>query len=75
MASIPITEFKAKCLQIFRDVEEGHQSIAIEKRGKIIAQVVPVAQKSNGGYGCMSDSFTIKGDLTSPLEEEWNVNE
>jgi antitoxin (DNA-binding transcriptional repressor) of toxin-antitoxin stability system len=75
MITIPITEFKAKCLSLFRDVESQHEAIAIEKRGKIIAQIIPVSNSANGGYGCMKDTVMIKGDITAPIDAEWEANE
>jgi antitoxin (DNA-binding transcriptional repressor) of toxin-antitoxin stability system len=73
MKTIPVTEFKSQCLSVLRDIEEHHESIAIEKRGKTIAQVIPVADSSQSGYGCMRHSVTVNSDITEPLNEEWDA--
>ena len=74
MNKIPITEFKAKCLSVFREVEEHHESVSIEKRGKTIAHIIPVSETGTGGYGCMKGKVTIHDDINKPLDEEWNAN-
>ena len=73
MNAIPITEFKSKCLAYIREVEEHHESISIEKRGHVIAQIIPVPKSSNGGYGCMSGTAVLKDDITESIDEEWGV--
>jgi antitoxin (DNA-binding transcriptional repressor) of toxin-antitoxin stability system len=73
MTTIAITEFKSKCLAIMRDVEEQHEAVSVEKRGKVIAQIIPVSSPHSGGYGCMSGSVTINGDITEPIEDEWEA--
>ena len=73
MQTIPITEFKAKCLSIFREVEEHHEAIAVEKRGKTIAQIIPWPQSKVGGYGCMKNTVKINQDLTLPIDVEWDA--
>lgn len=44
MAKIPATEFKARCLELMDRVAEQRTSYVITKRGKPVAQLVPVAR-------------------------------
>jgi prevent-host-death family protein len=68
--------FKAKCLQIINDVKEKHIRVIITKHGKPIAKLVPVEDASSQILlGCMKDTITIKEDIVSPLEEDWEANE
>lgn len=46
MREIGAAEFKAKCLAILDDVDP--EGIVITKRGKPVARLVPIAQKSSG---------------------------
>jgi prevent-host-death family protein len=39
--TLPVSEFKSKCLQLLKDVETKGDRIVITKRGKPVAEVVP----------------------------------
>ena len=41
--TISITDFKARCLEIIRDVENSGESVEISRRGRVVARVVSVA--------------------------------
>ena len=47
--TISVTEFKAKCLQLLKDLEEDREPIEITRRGKVVARVVPIV--SGGAPG------------------------
>lgn len=38
---ISVTEFKHRCLEIIREVEKTGRSVAIKRRGKIVARLQP----------------------------------
>ena len=38
---ISVTEFKQRCLDLIRKVEEGGEAITIRRRGKIVARLEP----------------------------------
>jgi prevent-host-death family protein len=38
---ISITEFKQRCLEILRQVEETGQVVTIRRRGKVVARIEP----------------------------------
>ncbi len=58
------SEFKAKCLKIFDELEAD--GIVIEKRGKPVAKVIPFEQTDNSELiGAMKDSIAISGDIFS----------
>lgn len=42
--TISVTEFKARCLEILRRLEEDGEVVEIGRRGRVIARVVPVAR-------------------------------
>jgi len=41
---ISVTEFKHRCLEIVRRVEESGEGIGITRRGKVVAQLEPSSQ-------------------------------
>lgn len=38
---ISVTEFRARCLDLIRTVENGGESVVIRRRGKIVARLEP----------------------------------
>lgn len=61
-------EFKAKCLALLDEVSESGRHVVITKRGRPVAQVVPVEDLPS-----LEGSIVREGDLISPLDETWNV--
>ncbi len=58
-----VTEFKAKCLQIFDQL--GADGIIIEKRGKPVAKVTPIRTNNSEWIGSMKGKIEIHGDIMS----------
>ena len=46
---ISVTEFKHRCLEVIRRVEKTGQPIAITRRGKVVARLVPCSPASADG--------------------------
>jgi prevent-host-death family protein len=79
MKKIPVTEFKAHCTQILREVADTPYTVT--KRGKPIAIITPVKEKDGKKpktiedfMGCMRGSSVEIGDIVAPLDEEWNAS-
>ena len=64
-------EFKAKCLALLDDVERGGRTIVVTKRGRPVAQVVPLT-KGNGST--LLGSLVYEDDPLAPLDVEWDAN-
>ncbi|MGB7546697.1 MAG: type II toxin-antitoxin system prevent-host-death family antitoxin [Terracidiphilus sp.] len=71
-STIPAGEFKAKCLKMLDEVAEKGQTLVITKRGKPVAQVVPMPPDVEL-FGAMKGSGTILGDIVSPIDVEWEA--
>ncbi len=58
-------------------VKDYHEEVVITKHGKPVAKLVPVTPvQEKKLFGFMSNSLTINGDITAPLDVEWDaVNE
>src|SRR2546427_9766295 len=69
--SIAISEFKAKCLSLLEEVDKTKATLRVTKRGKPIADIVPVspATEHPDWLGSMSKSMEITGDVVSPVIE------
>src|SRR5580698_10386240 len=69
-STVAAGEFKAKCLKMLDEVAEKRLTLVITKRGKPVAQMVPVPTKQRDIVGSMKGSVTILGDIISPLDVE-----
>jgi prevent-host-death family protein len=71
-------QFKATCLQLLDRAAEG-ESIAITKRGKVVARLVPPAPEEPAEFtplwGRMKGRIEIHGDIVSPDFAAWNLPE
>jgi len=70
--TLPISEFKAKCLRLIDDVETKGDRIVITKRGRPVAEVRPAVQPKSL-RGSWKDKVEIKGDIVYFSEEEWEA--
>ncbi len=69
--TISASEFKAKCLQIFDELEA--EGIVVEKRGKPIAKVIPFGSSDNSSLiGSMKGVIKVSGDIFS-TGVKWNA--
>jgi prevent-host-death family protein len=67
------TEFKAKCLALLDEVEQG-ESITVTRRGKPVAVVSPVKRKAlKNPANSWADRGTIVGDIVSSDPEIWDI--
>lgn len=71
-ATIPAGEFKSKCLKLLDEVAEKRTTLVITKRGKPVAQVVPMPPEKSL-FGSMKGTGVILGDIISPLDVEWEA--
>jgi prevent-host-death family protein len=73
----PIAAAKAKThfLQLLDEVERDRNPITITKRGRVVAQLIPVAASKLSAleqmFGRTKGMMTITGDIVSPDHEFW----
>jgi prevent-host-death family protein len=74
----PIAASKAKThlLQLLDQVERDRTPVPITKRGRVVAQLVPVAPQSDVSafdrmFGRTRGWMKISGDIVSPDHESW----
>jgi len=73
--TMPVSEFKAKCLQLLKDVETNGDRIVITKRGKPVAEVVPSKEVIRPLRGSWKDSVKILGDIVYfDTSDDWESN-
>jgi prevent-host-death family protein len=77
MDSMPISQFKAKCLAVLARVKRTGKPVLVTRFGEPIAEVVPprsVARPS-AWLGAFRSRGRIVGDIVSPASDEtdWDV--
>ncbi len=71
MQHISASRFKAQCLAILDEVAEAGSELVITKRGKPVAQLVPVDEDAS----LIGSVEQLVGDdeLAEPIEGEWDA--
>lgn len=60
--AVSVTEFKAHCLDVIRQVEQSSTTVDLTRHGKVVARLVPAPPAAQGtpawlrlrGRGCLS---------------------
>ena len=75
MSDIAAGEFKAKCLHILDEVNKTREPVTVTKRGKPVAQVVPIPAGPLSSYGIAKGtiSYSATDDLLS-TDEAWDAD-
>ena len=74
MKTIPVSEFKAKCIGLLKQVQKK-KPLVVTLRGKPLARVEPIVQpKKRVRLGALKGWMEIKGDIIhSTMEKDWLV--
>lgn len=66
---VAISKFKAECLALLQEVGKTRTPIRVTRRGKPIADVVPIptASDERSWLGCLEGTVKILGDVISPV--------
>lgn len=72
---VAISEFKANCLFMLREVAKTKTPLVVTKFGKAIAEIIPPSpgQKESKWLGFMSGEIKFLGDVLAPVfdERDW----
>ena len=70
--TLPVTEFKAKCLHLLDQVARQGDSLVITKRGRPVARVVPISSVAKPLRGSWKNVFKANGDIVQfDVTEDW----
>lgn len=67
---IPAGQFKAECLALLDRVAETGESYIVTKRGRPVAQIVPVPK---GAARTLKNSVATHADIVGPILGDWNI--
>ena len=75
MKTILVSEFKAKCIGLLKQVQKTKKPLVVTLRGKPLARVEPIVQpKKRVRLGALKGWMEIKGDIIhSSMEKDWLV--
>lgn len=68
METLSISQFKAGFFLVLEKVEKEKKKFLITKRGKPIAEIVPVESKQKNSP--LKDTVIFVGDIVSPVAED-----
>jgi prevent-host-death family protein len=72
METLSVSQFKTTCLSVLDQVSRQKKKVLITKRGKPIAEIIPVA--GPGEKISLKDTVTFMGDIISPVAvEDWEA--
>ena len=72
--TIAASDFKARCLRLLDDVQEG-AILVITKRGRPVAKVVPVSPPKRTLRGTWKGMLKIRGDIVHfDAGQDWESN-
>lgn len=66
--TISVTELKARCLEIIRDVERERKVVEIVRRGKVVARLLPANAASRANANPW-ERLRGTGELLGPPEQ------
>ncbi len=75
MKTIIISEFKAKCISMLKEVDRKKESLLVTRQGQALVVVTPFKDKqASGVVGALKNTVTIRGDLIhNDMADEWEM--
>jgi antitoxin (DNA-binding transcriptional repressor) of toxin-antitoxin stability system len=73
MKKMAAGSFKTNCLAVMDEVQAKRETVVITKRGKAVANLVPVNSETDEIYNFLAGRGTVAEDVISPAvsPEEW----
>ena len=72
--TVSTSELKARCAEVIDGVTRGGGPVVITKRGRPVAEIVPVTSERHRLYGCLKGAVTILGDIVEPVDVTWEAS-
>lgn len=71
--TMPVSEFKARCLEIFETLRRQGRDLVVTKHGEPIARVVPVRERESL-RGMLAGQLEIPADIVEvDFSDEWEA--
>jgi prevent-host-death family protein len=73
--TVSVAQAKAHLSAVLESVEKRRRPITILRRGRAIAQIIPMQKEAPTLYGSMRGTVIELGDIVGPTGEEWTVGD
>ena len=73
MKTVTASELKAKCLKLMDRVAETGETLVITKNGHPFSELRPAKRRVDSLFGAHTGLIGIKGDIITPLDEDWEA--
>jgi prevent-host-death family protein len=75
MKQMRASAFKARCLNVMKNVQATGEPVIVTKRGTPVVKVVPIESDANDLFGFMAGEFKIVGDIEAPVVplKDWEI--
>ncbi|MBM3267260.1 MAG: type II toxin-antitoxin system Phd/YefM family antitoxin [Candidatus Sericytochromatia bacterium] len=74
MKTIGISEFKAGCIQLLKDVQRTREPLVVTHRGRPLARIEPVPEVERKVLGSLRHMGEIRADLLAvDFTDEWEM--
>jgi prevent-host-death family protein len=71
--TISTSELKANCARVVGEVAARRTRIVITRRGRPVAEIVPVAESATDLFGFASGAIVVRGDIVEPIDVRWEA--
>jgi prevent-host-death family protein len=68
---VSTSELKAHCSEVVARVARARIPVTITKRGRPVARIVPIDDRSTRLFGFAKGTITVLGDIIEPVDVEW----
>jgi len=75
MKTMLVSEFKAKCIAVLKEVERSGEPVVVTLRGRPVARVEPCSKEASGKrLGVLKGSMKIRRDLARvDTTKDWEM--
>ena len=74
-SSVSIADAKSHFSEVISTVEHRRQPVTILRRGRAVAQIIPMQHQERSLYGSMRGTVVEVGAIVGPTGGEWSVGD
>jgi prevent-host-death family protein len=71
--AISTSELKANCARVIGEVAAKRTKVVITRRGRPVAEIVPVAESARDLFGFARGAIAVRGDIIEPIDVCWEA--
>ena len=72
-AALPVSDFRARCLELVKEVSAQERGLAVSRHGRVVARVMAEHRRPRWPFPDLSDWIECEGDIISPIDIEWEA--